>query len=269
MYDEESLRLFAAVKAVCDPDNLLNPGVLVDPAPLDADLRPAPAARVGDQRAAAGPRRRLARRRRPPLHGGRQVRRARDDRRDVPLAPGDPRREGLDPRAGPGAAGGARRHARARARRPGRHRGARPLPVLQGLRRATARPASTWRRTRRRCCTSSTPAAGVRAATTRWAGCRAGRRWPRRWRAPANRLAGGPLGRLAKAAAGVDRRRSLPPFAPVSLRRSAGGVVRRGRGGARRRAAVRRTCGSGPTPSPTTSCRRPPRPRSGCWRTPG
>ena len=40
MYDAESLRLFAAVKAVCDPDNLLNPGVLVDPDPLDADLRP-------------------------------------------------------------------------------------------------------------------------------------------------------------------------------------------------------------------------------------
>ena len=31
MYDAESLRLFAAVKAICDPDNLLNPGVLVDP----------------------------------------------------------------------------------------------------------------------------------------------------------------------------------------------------------------------------------------------
>jgi len=40
MYDEQSLRLFGAVKAICDPDNLLNPGVLVDPAPLDADLRP-------------------------------------------------------------------------------------------------------------------------------------------------------------------------------------------------------------------------------------
>ncbi len=40
MYDAESLRLFAAVKAICDPDNLLNPGNLVDPAPLDADLRP-------------------------------------------------------------------------------------------------------------------------------------------------------------------------------------------------------------------------------------
>ena len=40
MYDEESIRLFAAVKAICDPSNLLNPGNLVDPAPLDADLRP-------------------------------------------------------------------------------------------------------------------------------------------------------------------------------------------------------------------------------------
>ncbi|HEU4811191.1 MAG TPA: FAD-binding and (Fe-S)-binding domain-containing protein [Nocardioides sp.] len=40
MYDAESLRLFAAAKAVCDPDNLLNPGVLVDPDPLDAHLRP-------------------------------------------------------------------------------------------------------------------------------------------------------------------------------------------------------------------------------------
>jgi Fe-S oxidoreductase/FAD/FMN-containing dehydrogenase len=39
MYDAESLRLFAAAKAICDPENLLNPGNLVDPAPLDADLR--------------------------------------------------------------------------------------------------------------------------------------------------------------------------------------------------------------------------------------
>ena len=41
MYDAEQLALFAAAKHVCDPDGLLNPGVLVDPAPLDADLRPA------------------------------------------------------------------------------------------------------------------------------------------------------------------------------------------------------------------------------------
>ncbi|WP_206422641.1 FAD-binding and (Fe-S)-binding domain-containing protein [Nocardioides pantholopis] len=41
MYGEESVRLFGAVKAICDPAGVLNPGVLVDPAPLDADLRPA------------------------------------------------------------------------------------------------------------------------------------------------------------------------------------------------------------------------------------
>jgi FAD/FMN-containing dehydrogenase/Fe-S oxidoreductase len=39
MYSPAAIELFAAVKAVFDPDNLLNPGVLVDPRPLDADLR--------------------------------------------------------------------------------------------------------------------------------------------------------------------------------------------------------------------------------------
>lgn len=41
MYDETSLALFAAAKQICDPRNLLNPGNIVEPAPLDADLRPA------------------------------------------------------------------------------------------------------------------------------------------------------------------------------------------------------------------------------------
>jgi FAD/FMN-containing dehydrogenase/Fe-S oxidoreductase len=39
MYSPRALGLFAAVKHVFDPDNLLNPGVLVDPAPVDADVR--------------------------------------------------------------------------------------------------------------------------------------------------------------------------------------------------------------------------------------
>lgn len=39
MYSSRALALFAAVKHIFDPDNLLNPGVLVDPRPLDADLR--------------------------------------------------------------------------------------------------------------------------------------------------------------------------------------------------------------------------------------
>ena len=39
MYSPEAIEVMAAVKAVFDPGNLLNPGVLVDPAPIDADLR--------------------------------------------------------------------------------------------------------------------------------------------------------------------------------------------------------------------------------------
>jgi FAD/FMN-containing dehydrogenase/Fe-S oxidoreductase len=39
MYSPEALRLFAGVKEIFDPTNLLNPGVLVDPEPLDRALR--------------------------------------------------------------------------------------------------------------------------------------------------------------------------------------------------------------------------------------
>jgi len=45
LYSTEVLELFAAVKHVFDPSGLLNPGVLVDPAPFDHDLR-APRART-------------------------------------------------------------------------------------------------------------------------------------------------------------------------------------------------------------------------------
>jgi FAD/FMN-containing dehydrogenase/Fe-S oxidoreductase len=44
MYSATAIGLFGAVKRLFDPANLLNPGVIVDPAPLDADLR-VPAAR--------------------------------------------------------------------------------------------------------------------------------------------------------------------------------------------------------------------------------
>ncbi len=43
-YSPEAIALFGAVKHLFDPDGLLNPGVIVAPAPLDADLR-VPAAR--------------------------------------------------------------------------------------------------------------------------------------------------------------------------------------------------------------------------------
>ncbi|AXT86700.1 FAD-binding oxidoreductase [Aeromicrobium sp. A1-2] len=39
MYSAEAIDLFGQVKAVFDPDDLLNPGVLVRPRPVDADLR--------------------------------------------------------------------------------------------------------------------------------------------------------------------------------------------------------------------------------------
>ncbi|WP_433332113.1 FAD-binding and (Fe-S)-binding domain-containing protein [Spirillospora sp. CA-294931] len=42
MYSPELLRAFSAFKGVFDPEGLLNPGVITDPAPLDADLRPGP-----------------------------------------------------------------------------------------------------------------------------------------------------------------------------------------------------------------------------------
>jgi FAD/FMN-containing dehydrogenase/Fe-S oxidoreductase len=39
MYSPEAIGLFGQVKAIFDPAGLLNPGVLVDPSPVDADLR--------------------------------------------------------------------------------------------------------------------------------------------------------------------------------------------------------------------------------------
>jgi FAD/FMN-containing dehydrogenase/Fe-S oxidoreductase len=38
-YSAEALALFSSVKGLFDPANVLNPGIIVDPAPLDADLR--------------------------------------------------------------------------------------------------------------------------------------------------------------------------------------------------------------------------------------
>ncbi len=39
MYSAEAIQLFGQVKQLFDPNNLLNPGVLVDPLPLDQDIR--------------------------------------------------------------------------------------------------------------------------------------------------------------------------------------------------------------------------------------
>ena len=39
MYSPDALGLFSKVKAILDPDNLFNPGILVDTAPVEADIR--------------------------------------------------------------------------------------------------------------------------------------------------------------------------------------------------------------------------------------
>ncbi len=39
MYSAEAISLFGQVKGILDPDDLLNPGVLVDPRPVEADIR--------------------------------------------------------------------------------------------------------------------------------------------------------------------------------------------------------------------------------------
>ncbi len=46
MYSPRAIELFGAVKAFFDPDGLLNPGVMVQPRPLDADVRASQAASV-------------------------------------------------------------------------------------------------------------------------------------------------------------------------------------------------------------------------------
>lgn len=49
MYSSEAVGLFGRVKAVFDPDNLLNPGVLVAPQPIDADLRGSGRGAIGER----------------------------------------------------------------------------------------------------------------------------------------------------------------------------------------------------------------------------
>ncbi len=47
MYPPEALQLFAQVKGLFDPHSVLNPGIITEPAPLDADLRRPAARRTG------------------------------------------------------------------------------------------------------------------------------------------------------------------------------------------------------------------------------
>ena len=114
MYSRDALALQARVKDLFDPHDLLNPGIIVRPRPLDADLRvPAAAPRRRAPGLRLPARRRRLHHRRAPVRRGRQVprRHHRGRRRHVPVVPGHPRREGLHPGAGPGAAGDGQRRA--------------------------------------------------------------------------------------------------------------------------------------------------------------
>ena len=153
--------------------------------------------------------------------------------------------------------------------RPGGPRGAGPVPVLQGLLvRVPGRRGHG--RLQGRGAAPGLPRAAVRPRShyalgqlPRWA--RLASRAPRLANAA---LAGAGLGRLARLAAGIDPRRSLPPFAAAVVPR----LVPRAQGGAGTQAAGP---GAGrpvmllSTRSPTSSPRRSAGPRWRCWPTPG
>ena len=223
MYSPAVLSLFEQVKAVFDPDDVLNPGVLVRPAPVDEAIRTAAAPRVPRGAGAGLPaRRRRLLRRRPPLHRRGQVpgRPAGHRRRDVPVVAGHPGGEGHHPRPGAGAAGDARaRRSGARLALARGARRARPLPVLQGvlarlpdrcrhgeLQGGGAAPVLP---------PPAPPALALHARPApvlgrpRREGARAGQR------ASSHRRLGG---RLAKWGAGMDQRRTVPPFARQTFR---------------------------------------------------
>ena len=174
MYSPEAIALMEQAKRILDPANLLNPGVLVDPAPVRLGPAAGGADAADPDDAEAHPRRRLLQGRRAPLHRRRQVRRRqhRVERGDVPVLPGHPGREGLHPRPRARAPGRRQRHARVRRRRRSARRSTSACPARAA--RRTARPASTWRRTSPRPCRRSTPARCARAPTTPSASCPGG-----------------------------------------------------------------------------------------------
>ena len=113
----------------------------------------------------------------------------------------------------------------------------------------TAPPASTWPPTRPRRCTSATADACVLAATTPSGSCRGGPASPPPVAPLVNATMRVPvLQRLAKAAAGIDQRRSVPAFDTVGAAAL---------GPTPCPAPAPRRGASGPTPSPTAS---PPAP---------
>ena len=164
MYSPQAIALMQQAKRILDPDNLLNPGVLVDPAPFDSDLRLATPPRplrttlrlTHDAGSFAGA-----------VHRCTGVGKCIADntgvgRRDVPVVPRHPRGEGLHPRPRPRAPGRGHGRPRRSTTRPSTTPSTCACPARAA--RGTARPASTWPPTSPRCSPRSTPDRGASCA---------------------------------------------------------------------------------------------------------
>ncbi len=267
MYSPAAIEAMAAVKAVLDPRDLLNPGVLVRPRPFDADLRRTMARPVTGRlgfRYAAG--RRRPDQRRAPLHRDRALRGRRHRRRrgDVPVLAGHPGREGHHQGAQPGAPGGGQRHPGPRPGLTRGPRGARPLPGLQGLRlRLPDRGRHGHLQGRGPPPDLPGPPPPRRPLQPRLAAPLGGRRLPgaRAWPTscwPPRRWPRSPGGSAGSTPAAPSRGSPPGPCAP-------GGAAARPAGPD---PAPAPGCCCGRTPSPTTSRPRRDRPPSGSWRPP-
>ena len=250
MYGDETGRPLRAVQGPLGPGGRPEPRACWSgPRRLDENLRFAVLPREPGRR-----RVRLPARRRRLLGGGAPVRRRRQvpydeptsgRGRDVPVVPGDGRGAALHARAGPAAARDARRRGGHGRLAVGRRCGTRSTCACPArAAAATARWASTWPRTRRSSCTTTTRAGCARPRTTRWAGCRGGCGWPPPYApAPLVNAAGagcGPLAGAREAArrdrAGARRSRALARgdvhalVAASSAARPDGGLARRADG---------------------------------------
>ena len=274
------------VKRLFDPANLLNPGIIVDPAPLDADLRvPAGAAACarglgfayphdgGDFTAAVHRCTGVGKCRADTTASGGVMCPSYLATRDEKDSTRGRARVLQELANGSLVSGGGRRP-----RSPRRSTCACPARAAP----PTARRAWTWPPTRPRRSTSATGAGSGPRPTTHSAGCPAGpgsrhghRGWPgwRTRRCASRRPRRSPSGSAASTTAVTcpgSRRRASASGSPPTAGGGHGGhglpAPTAGRGG--RRAAASRCC-CGWTRSPTPSRRRSARPRSRCSRPPG
>ena len=271
MFGDDLVRAFGQFKAIFDPDDRMNPGKVVAAEPA---RRPAAPGRRLQPRRRRHPlplprRRGQLRPGRAALRRRRQVPPARARRGHVPVLHGHPGGGALHPRAGPGCCSRCSTAPPAAARSPtagAPTRSRTPSTCAWPARaaRPTARSTSTWPPTRPSSCPTTTqgrlrprahysmgwlPVAAAAVAAT---APRPGQRAVARARPG---LAGQEGGRRRHAPRhpALRRRRPSSTGSPAAPRAAAA-------------SAARWCCGR--TPSPTTSTRASPGPRSRCWRPP-